>query len=754
MKKYLFYFLFFLMLSCVKTGRLDQIRYELDLSGQDWFLWLDKKAEWNNDILFLPPVDLAQIPVHSPTCGWDSLSGGLGIKIQLPATVEEYLWGENANGFGVSGNYTGVSWFSTYVYIPEQLKNRRIILAFESVRMRAEIFVNRKLAGYDLINGTPFEVDITDLAKFGKDNFLAVRITDPNGNFTWRDYEIYKWGDYLTPPSHGFGGITGRVKLLATDQVYINDVYIKHTPVVEEVEVNVGIQNNPGKELPGKLSFTLTDYSGEEGQILEQSMDITVPAGACNIVQKIRHSGANLWSPDNPNLYNMKVKWEGTDGSVDDFSRKFGFRWFEVKEINGDKQFYLNGKRIVLISAISWGFWPVNGIYPTDRLAEKQVSAAKELGLNMLNFHRGIGQSNVLNYADQYGLLYYEEPGGYITGQDEFSRAWNREKFLRMVKRDRNHPSLIIYNMQNEAARDPDEYHQKDILEFHELDETRYITFTSSHFPGYFYEGKCPKTPAGVKMFMEPYNHEIFYQGWWDEHHAGGPGVYLDYFYEDLENYRRYTDHASEIVFYGEEGAIGTPARLELIRDEINASGKYGWDGEDYIKLYDAYENFLSGRGFKKAFPTVDAFTNALGNVAFYHQGRIIENIRINNLVDGYVINGWEGEKLENHSGIVDCFRNPKGNIHLIADYNRPLYLAVKARNKVVEEGSDVLVDIHIVNQEGLTGDFILNVTATSEDEQFFTEQYNVQVVGSDQYGQILKESIQIPVTKAGYTTL
>jgi len=96
----------------------------------------------------------------------------------------------------------------------------------------------------------------------------------------------------------------------------------------------------------------------------------------------------------------------------------------------GDKMFFLNGKRIVLHTAISWGHWPENGIFPTDSMAYKQIRIAKEMGLNMLNFHRGIGQENVLDAADELGLLYYEEPGGYKPGDSEFNLIWKREKLL------------------------------------------------------------------------------------------------------------------------------------------------------------------------------------------------------------------------------------------------------------------------------------------------------------------------------------
>lgn len=116
---------------------------------------------------------------------------------------------------------------------------------------------------------------------------------------------------------------------------------------------------------------------------------------------------AHLWSVDSPRLYDLKISLN--DDAV---TERFGFRWFEIKDVKGDRQFFLNGKRIVLRTAISWGFWPYNGITPSDELAKRQITIAKELGLNMLNFHRNIGQTNILDYADELGLLYFEEPGG------------------------------------------------------------------------------------------------------------------------------------------------------------------------------------------------------------------------------------------------------------------------------------------------------------------------------------------------------
>ncbi len=751
-KTLLFLSLCFLMIVACSKKDLHEEILVTDLSENNWFLWLDKDAEWFNDSLHFPPVDISKLPVNPPTCGWDSLNQGVGKKISVPATVEEHFWGFNGNHFGISGDYKGVSWFSTTVFVPDHLKGKRLVLQFESVRVRAEIYVNRKLAGYDIINGTPFEVDITDHVEYGSKNYLAVRITDPNGNFTWCDFQPYPWGNVEIPPSHGFGGITGKVLLHVSDPVYVSDVFIKNKPQPRALETSITLQNRLDKDVKGRLNINVLSRDQSAGVLKDTTVEVTAAEGESEVAVSFYVQDARLWSPESPVLYDLKVAWEGDNETSDVSTNTFGFRWFEVRNVDGDKQYYLNGKRIVLRTAISWGFWPVNGIYPTEAMAVKQVETAKKIGLNMLNFHRGIGQPNILDAADRLGLLYYEEPGSYKDVLDsEFIRKWRRAKLFRMIRRDRNHPSLIIYNLQNEIYKDPDKYNIQDIKDAHKIDETRPITYTSSHFGKEFYDGKCPKDTAPVKLHMLPYDHKVYYFGWWDEHHAGGPGCYKNAFYNAPDDYRRFTSHKEEIIFYGEEGAIGTPPRLELIRDEIIISPLLGWDSKDYLAWYEAYNTFLDEQGFREAFPTVDSLTQSMGDVAFYYQGRTIENIRINNTIDGYAVNGWEGMKLENHSGIVDCYRNPKGHVGLIAKYCKPLFVSVKARNVVLKNNEPVIIDCHIVNEKDLKGTHILKLEACRDTATVFSAEYKVSVSGGHQYGQLLQDSIVIPGIKQGY---
>lgn len=750
--------LLLLLATCKVWGQANTGRVTTDISNNNWHIWLDTAAKWQNDVLFIPSKPLNEIPANKPTGGWTVLSDKVTPLVHLPATVEEYFWGYNGTKFGVTGNYLGVSWFYTKVFIPAALKGKHIELKFESARFRAEVYVNKKLTAYDLATGSPFSADISSAAIPGQLNEIAVRITDPNGNFDWRDSQNFMWGDYRTQPTHGFGGITGKVKLVATDKTFIADVFVKNTPQVNKVDVEVSLDNVTGKKISGSYTLELKENAG--GKVV-----YTHRYPVADAVQNypIVLPDAKLWDVDHPNLYTLNVKWKGSDGTSDAFSRRFGFRWFEVKDVNGDQQFYLNNKRIVARTSISWGFWAVNGIAPSDALAYKQVADAKRLGLNMLNFHRTIGQTNVLDAADELGLLYFEEVGGnqfpenlynpkneLEQKQKDFYMAVREEKFYRMVRRDRNHPSLVIYNMHNERGALPQPIDKAEMMNGHHLDNSRIMTYNSSN--GAI---KMNEPDPKFKLHLFPYDDKFYDYGWFDQHHAGGPGVYHDALYVNPKNYAKYTDHKDEIIYYGEEGAIGTPPRLQLIRDEIMKTGKdRGWETDTYLKWYDAYDRFLKNNGFTVAYPNVDSLTRKMGNVAYYYQGRVIENVRINNIIDGYAINGWESMKQENHSGVVDDYRNLKGDPDLIARYNKPLYVAVKLNHKVLPVGDSTTADFYIVNEKNITGDAELQITVKNAGRVLTAHTQHVKVEGGVVYGQLLFPGFTIPVKNAGYTTV
>ena len=719
-------------------------RTVVDLSGPGWHLWLDRSATWKNDPLFLPPVDLAKLPVNPPTGGWDQLQFAHK-EVSVPGTVEEYLHPGN----GPEGDITGVSWWWRTIRIPET--KGRVVLQFESQRHRAEVFVNHQLVGYDVVGGTPFEVDLTGKVKPGEECQLAVRITDPGGNFDWRDSSTFSWGDYKLPLSHGFGGITGPVKLVVTDPVFLDDVYVQNQSEAATVKVFATVKNATGREAVRDVHFLITDLRQPGSEKMPPVMfgkefnSVKLVPGD-NVVSCLADvPNAKLWNLEHPNLYVCNVQLSDDGKATDTASQIFGFRWFAPEGVGSNAVFRLNGQRVVLRTAISWGFWPINGIFPTPQLAEKQVRIAKELGLNMLNFHRAIGQPLVLNKADELGLLYYEEPGAYKTATEPFADALMREKVRRMIKRDRSHPSLVIYNLINE--RSPDEPLQsrerRDLLAAHRLDPSRTITLSSSW-------AKRADQPEDIKAHMRPFDDELHFTGWFDNHHAGGPEVWRQSLYQSPERYYNRTTNRKEIVYWGEEGAISSPPRLQKIKAALDASPTPGWDGETYLEWYRQFDDFLTRKHLRSAFPDVDALTTAMGVVSLYHQGRKIEQMRLNDVTDGYAINGWEAESIENHSGIVDCWRNPKGDPSILAYYNQPLYVAVKPRSSFAQIPGAVAVDFYAINEKNIHGAHQLKIAVRNPDGLVeFAREIPVTLAGGDVFGEMLATNVTIPITGA-----
>jgi hypothetical protein len=715
-------------------------RLTIDLSGPGWKLWHDRDAAWKDDELFLPPVDLAKLPVRPPTGGWSALDQVPAIAAAVPGTAEEYLQQKP----GPAGDILGVTWWWRDVVAPAAPGPRRLVLRFESARQRTEVYVDGRLVGYDLIGNTPFAVDLTDHVAPGGKFRLAVRITDPGGNFDWRDGATIRWGKYQLAGSHGFGGITGRVRLEQTEPVHVADVYLQNQPAITTALARITLEN-PGPAVAVR-DLTLRVY--ERGAPLREVFRttrraLTLDPGVNEFALPITAPGAKPWSPNSPALYVCEIELHDGDRVADVRRDTFGFRWFEPAGIGQDATFRLNGQRIFLRSAISWGFFPINGIYATPEIAERQVRTAKAMGLNMLHFHRAIGQPHILALADELGLLYYAEPGNYRSGDgDPFAAAMARVKLLRMVKRDRNHPSLVIYNMINEdgEASPPNlARRERDLRATHQLDPSRSVTRTSA----WAKSGIHVEDP--IKMHMRPFDPQVYLSGWYDFHHAGGPAVWMQSLYRSPTEFYNRTTNREEIVFWGEEGAISTPPRLDLIKAELAHAPRLGWDGQMYLDWHREFTDFLARKGLQQAFPTVDRFTTALGAVSLGHQGRKIELSRLNDVDDGYTINGWEAMIIENHSGVVDCFRFPKADPAIVAHYNQPFYVAVKPRDQIVETGGEVLADFYALNELDRRGPHTLVVRVRDAAGNAGAEQkFPVELAGGDTFGQLLAAAVRL----------
>ncbi|MDR3723728.1 MAG: malectin domain-containing carbohydrate-binding protein [Terracidiphilus sp.] len=716
----------------------------VQVSDSDWKLWPDSAAKWKDDALYLPgEVDLAKLPVNPPTGGWEAL-GKNGVAVTLPATVEQHFWGKfglrnyTPGEYGYTatdpevknGNYEGVSWWWRTVDIPASFAHKMVLLHIRGARQRAEIFVNRKLVGYDMIAETAFDVDISSAIEPGKQNQIAIRITNPGGRLDWRDGNM-SWGKYEIQKSPGFGGLDRGMTITAHDPVFIADSWVLNKPELRTVSANATLHNGTAHQVMGKLRFSVIDLATGAVRVSTE-VNGTIAAGASiNFVAPLTDAAAKLWDLDSPNLYGMKAEWISASDK-DARTIRFGFRWFEPRGVGTDKGLYLNGRRVRLVTSISWGFWGLNGLWPTPELAKKEVAEAKAFGLNMLNFHRNIGKEDVLANQDEIGLLRYMEPGGgrnllgpslgreepAKTGPfatdgkggepDSFLARYTSEKTLRMVKMFRSHPSMVIWVVQNETEPDVSNAHVWNTLRaMHELDPSRVVAAKS---------GISSRHEAWLGPWSDAahFDDGTGYSGWRDEHTVGGPGAWNDSLYVDPEHHTHRIDNAKEIVDWGEMLGAASPDHHGLMVKQIEARGGASYDLADHRAMDAGYSAFLDKTGMRTTFPTTEAVYEESGKKTMEFWGRVIETARLSDSNDILSISGWESTAIENHSGLVDNLRNPKADPELLRPHLAPLLPVVRPRGVIHATGDEVLADVYLLNEtaKAVTGTLELTLRA------------------------------------------
>ncbi len=337
-------------------------------------------------------------------------------------------------------DYRGVAWYRKTVDLQPIKSDQTVLLKFGAVDYFAEVFVNGQKAGEHEGGYLPFTFDVGKLIKAGA-NEIAVRITDP-------DNDKARWGDmnYAELP-HGkqswyvqTGGIWQPVTLLVSPKNRITDVFVT-AKLDGGVEVFVRTLT-PMAVRDGKFTARILDPSGKAYELTHVAHIGGGQAGAHILRGKIKNP--ILWGLNRPILYNIELTY-----GDDRYNGRFGFRSFEAR----DRQFYLNGEPIYIISALDQDFYP-EGVYtpPSYEFLVDQMRKAKQLGLNMLRTHIKVPTPDYLRAADEVGvLIWYEIPSWDDNTWTPAAAKRGEEIFLGQIERDWNHPSVVIQSIINEA---------------------------------------------------------------------------------------------------------------------------------------------------------------------------------------------------------------------------------------------------------------------------------------------------------------
>jgi len=335
---------------------------------------------------------------------------------------------------------------------------REVSLVFDGAMADSVVYLNGQEIVAHKDGYTPFEARLTDGLREG-DNLITVKIDGSENP------EIPPFGgriDYLT-----YAGIYRDVWLKVTDTVSIANIKIETGHVLSEAKsatVRCDFANPQGVSFSGAVTAVISDAAGNE--IATASSETT---GESVTLSFANLTGLSLWDIDDPILYHVTLSFEGNKGS-DRLASHFGFRTAEFTA----EGFKLNGRKLKIRGLNRHQSYPYVGYAAGQSAQERDVEIMKNtLKCNLVRTSHYPQSPWFLDHCDRIGLLVFEEiPGWQHIGGEE----WKQESIRnvrRMVERDWNHPSIIIWGVRINESKDSHDFYLETNRLAHELDSTR-----------------------------------------------------------------------------------------------------------------------------------------------------------------------------------------------------------------------------------------------------------------------------------------
>lgn len=322
-------------------------------------------------------------------------------------------------------------------------QGREVSIVFDGAMADAEVFVNGTAVIAHKDGYTPFEARLTPHLKAG-DNLITVKIDGSENP------DIPPFGgriDYLT-----YAGIYRDAWLKLTTPVSISSIKIERQKTLEDakgVSVRVDLANPGGDAVEGRLTVELKDG---DRIIASQSQAVTDKRST---VQFEGLEGLHLWDLDTPQLYSAEVHLE-TSGGTDNVASHFGFRTAEFT-VDG---FKLNGKVLKILGLNRHQAWPYSGYAMGKRAQERDAEILKhDLKCNLVRTSHYPQSPWFLDHCDRIGLLVFEEIPGWQHIGDKAWQAESVRNVERMITRDWNHPSIILWGVRINESQDNHDFY-------------------------------------------------------------------------------------------------------------------------------------------------------------------------------------------------------------------------------------------------------------------------------------------------------
>lgn len=353
--------------------------------------------------------------------------------------------------------WNGLGWYRKKFSIGKAYESKKVFIEFEGVQKNCRVYLNGKIIGEHYGGFTGFSFDLTDYIKFGEENVLAVSVSNAQADdFKVAPMDAGNWDLY--------GGIYRGVKMLITDKLYIPyQGSYKHeggtfitTKLgknnVADVRVRTWIENDYSYVKQCRLVTKLIDRKGKVVGTVSETKKIA-PGEIASFDQPVSVSNALLWDTENPNLYKA-VSEVWSDGKmVDAHTSHFGIREYRWDFTSND--LYLNGKKINMQGFFRHQEYPWLGDAVPDFIHEMDLRDMKEnLNCNFIRPGHYPAPQALYNLCDQLGMI---SVGDLPNVKDkDFSVEIQEQNARELVRQQRNHPSIFLWNMGDESNRGAD----------------------------------------------------------------------------------------------------------------------------------------------------------------------------------------------------------------------------------------------------------------------------------------------------------
>ncbi|WP_347549073.1 sugar-binding domain-containing protein [Pseudalkalibacillus hwajinpoensis] len=582
-------------------------------------------------------------------------------------------------------DYKGAAWYQKQIDDVACSDAHDLYVCFQAVDYQADVWWNGKKIGSHEGGFTPFECKINkDLIE--EKNSLIVRVYDPADN---AEIPIGKQGSWYTRVS----GIWQDVFLEERPELYISEVFL--TPVLDEELVKLSfLLEGETNEQPVKgfqysihpHSLGLQEWSEGDrfsGTVLMEDVRKENNRVTCDIYVQ----GMKVWEPSQPYLYELEISL--LDGSKDTSTTTFGFREIEQRK----NKLYLNNEEIFVRGALDQAFYP-DTIYManSDEDIIKEIELAKKMGFNLLRKHIKVELPRYLYWADRLGMLIWAEPPNYVKWTPQA-----RKRFIQglqdMIRRDFNHPSIIIWSVYNEEwglewdldfDKDKQAHVQQSYEQVKKWDPTRLVCDNSGW--------------SHVQTDINDY-HRYFVLP--EQNNQWKKDVHTHIIGEPDKNFVPGFQSDNEPQIVSEFGVWGLPD-VNKLKSFYNGAEPWWFvnQGEqthqdDYKRPSTLFRNF-DKFGISRAFQDYEKLAVLSQRRMFRATKALIEEMRKQSEMAGYVVTEFTDIEWETN-GWLDFMREPKEGFENLIDFNGPNGIFAELPTHNYWQGDLISVDLFLL---------------------------------------------------------